>query len=491
MSSKHNKQLSLEWKPDRASKVSLVKQIVGYVKHQVLKGDWLCGDILPPQRTLAKTFEVNRSTVVAALTELSLEGVIESTVGKGTVIANNSWSFLFSSPTPDWGNYIDQGFHKSNLPTIQAINEYEFIEDIIRLSTGEISSSLMPHEAFSTVLSKLAKNPKPYCYMEPLGLYDLRLALCNYLKYLGLDITPKEILIVSGSLQALQLISLSLLGNESKVFVESHSYAKSLNVFDFSGVEMHAVPVDKNGAIPWMINTSSIDGPSILYTIPTFHNPTGITMNLNRRQEVLDWCKNHNFPIIEDDAYGELYFDTPPPAPIKTLDDSGNVLYLGSVSKSIAPGFRIGWIVGPESIIERLGDIKMQTDYGASTLSQWFMTYFINDGHYENHLTVLRQTLKERCQLMLRILEDHFSDIASWNTPAGGFYIWLKFKQPISTKKLFDRALGEKVLINPGYIYGFNENYYVRLSYCYESADTMEKGLRALSVIAHQLMEEL
>lgn len=487
----NKKTIIIDWQPDKEATLSLVKQITAYIKNKIRKGDWICGDKLPSQRELSRLFHVNRSTIVNALSELSAEGIIESTVGKGTVIANNTWSFLFSSETPNWSSYIEKGMHKSNLPTIQAINKYEFSDDIIRLSTGEISTSLMPHDMISQVLITLAKEQKTYSYLEPLGLYELRLALCHYLKRYGLSVSPKEILIVSGSLQALQLISLSLLGNASKVFVEDHSYAKSLNVFDFSGVQMVSVPTDQNGAIPWLIDNKVMDGPSILYTIPTFHNPTGITMNLERRQELLEWCKNNNFPIIEDNAYGELYFDRLPPASIKSLDDSGNVLHLGSISKSLAPGFRLGWIIGPQPIIERLGDIKMQTDYGANSISQWLLTRLLEEGFYETHLTKLRSELQERCKYLLELLEENFSDIASWNEPEGGFYIWVKFHKAISTRRLFDLALKENLLINPGYIYGFHENYYVRLSYCYASKEDMADGVKKLSHIAKALLLEL
>lgn len=483
------KTISIDWQPDRQSKLSLVDQIVGYVKNRVYKGDWLCGDVLPPQRKLAKLFNVNRSTIVSALSELSSLGIIESQVGKGTIIANNSWSFLFANSTPDWKHYIEHGIHKSNIPTIQAINKYEFIDTIIRLSTGEVSSELMPHDAISKVLLHLGNLNIPFNYLEPLGLYELRVELCKHLKRYDLDIKPSEILIVSGSLQALQLISVSLLGGSSTVFVEENSYMKSLKVFEFSGTQMQSIPIDKDGPIPWMIDEKKLKkGNSILYTIPTFHNPTGLTMGSSRRSELLKWCKKNQLPIIEDDAYRELYFGNKPPNPIKSIDDSGNVLYLGTVSKSLAPGLRVGWIVGPESIVNRLGDIKMQTDYGASSVSQWMLTLLLRENLYQEHLLSLRSKLKKRSQYMLHLLETYFYDIATWNIPNGGFYIWLKLNKSISIEKLFEAALKENILINPGYIYGSKKNPYIRLSYSYASTEEMETGIKSLSQIIRKMI---
>lgn len=484
-----NRTITIDWKPDKKTKVSLANQIVAYFKARVYKGDWVCGDILPSQRTLAEIFEVNRSTIVEALSELASLGILEAKTGKGTRIANNSWSFLVSAPSPDWSNYLTHGFHKPNIPTIQAINKFEFNDSIIRLSTGEISPTLMNHEAFSKALINMAEHEISYNYLEPLGLYELRVELCNYLKKYNLYIKPSEILIVSGSLQALQLISISLLGGDSTVYIEENSYIKSLRVFEFPGIQIKPIPMDSDGIVPWTINESSLPKiNSLLYTIPTFHNPTGTTMGEVRRSELLKWCKKNRLPIIEDDAYRELYFDAPPPYPIKSFDYSGNVLYLGSVSKSLAPGLRIGWVIGPESIIERLGDIKMQTDYGASSVSQWLLTYLLKNNLYENHIENLRIQLKDRSQHMIRILEKYFSDLATWNTPEGGFYIWLKLKKQVATEKLFNKALKQDILINPGYIYGLKMNNCIRLSYSYASGEEMEKGLKLLAEIIRGMM---
>ncbi|MDM8534606.1 PLP-dependent aminotransferase family protein [Clostridiaceae bacterium HSG29] len=479
----------IDWKPDRNSSESLVYQIIQYIKHKIHKGDWLIGDTLPSQRQMAERFNVNRSTIVSAISELNAYGILESLVGKGTFVANNSWSFFIVNDSLNWRQYIDHSFHKANLPTIQMINKYEFDDSIIRLSTGEVSSDLMPYDAFSVVYGKMAQERVPLNYIEPLGLEELRIELCKNFKKWNINISPKEILIVSGSLQALQLIALGLLGRGSRVLVESYSYIKSLQVFEFSGIHMEQVITDNNGPIPWMIKSDSLkENSSILYTIPTFHNPTGRTMNQQRRLELLDWCKKNRLPIIEDDAYRELYFDKKPPLPIKSFDDSGNVLYLGTFSKSLAPGMRIGWIVGSEAIIERLGDIKMQTDYGASSVSQWMMTYMLSTGLYETHLKKLRTLLKLRCETVLKCLKNYFSDIASWNNPSGGFYIWLKLNGIIPTEKLFSKLLEENVLINPGYIYTHKNSSYIRLSYSYASMKDMEKGLIILSKVIRSMI---
>ncbi|AOT69292.1 aminotransferase-like domain-containing protein [Geosporobacter ferrireducens] len=488
MKTKSSGTVIIDWKPDKGSDITLTKQIIGYLKGRIAKGDWLVGQKLPSQRKLAQLFDVNRSTIAESLSELSALGIVDSSFGKGTTIINNTWSLIFAGSTPDWNNYIEHGIHRPNNPTIQAINKFEFFEPITRLGTGEMSPDEFPCDLMASVLKRVSDLNISYNYLEPLGLYELRAGLCKYLKKFNLSVEPSQVLIVSGSLQALQLISLSILGPNSVVLVEEPSYIKSLRVFDFSGITMKNVPMDKDGIQPWMIDDTILKkGMSILYTIPTFHNPTGITMSENRRSELLRWCRLNQLPIIEDDVYRELYFDDPPPFPIKSIDTSGNVLYLGSVSKSLAPGFRIGWIIGPESIVERLGDIKMQTDYGSSSLSQWIMTEWFASGLYEVHIQKFRKQLKKRCFFMLRLLDMYFSDIATWNIPKGGFYIWLKINKSIPIEKVFHHALKDNILINPGDIYSFKKNNCIRLSYSYASNQDMEDGLIKLSNIIRKM----
>lgn len=481
--------ISLKWQPDKKLKMSLSKQIISYIKKQILNGDWLIGQKLPSQREMSRLLGVNRSTVVEAYSELIALGIIESNYGKGTVIINNTWSLMFSNLSPKWNDYIESGIHKENLPTIQVINKLEYKEGIIRLSTGEMSPSLFPHDMMKEVLNRIPSRALSLNYIEPLGLEELRIVICERMKKIGIDLKPTQILIVSGSLQALHLISMSILKPSSTMFLEEHSYLKSLSGFESNGLKMRGIPMDDFGIIPWLINLEKDEiENSILYTIPTFHNPTGITMNEERRHELIKWCQRYKLPVIEDDVYRELWFDKEPPPPLKALDTTGNVLYLGSVSKSLAPGLRIGWVAGPEPVMERLGDIKMQTDYGSSSLSQWALAEWMQSGLYDEHLKVFRKELMVRRDFVIKILETNYSDIATWKKPTGGYYIWLKLEAAIATEKLFDLAIKENLLINPGSMYSFKKNTYIRISYSYASLPDLEKGLVRLSELIRNIL---
>jgi Transcriptional regulators containing a DNA-binding HTH domain and an aminotransferase domain (MocR family) and their eukaryotic orthologs len=159
------------------------------------------------------------------------------------------------------------------------------------------------------------------------------------------------------------------------------------------------------------------------------------------------------------------------------------VIYLGTVSKTLAPGLRIGWVVAPKPIVQRLSDVKMQIDYGASSLSQWTLTEFLNSGMYDKYLEKLKNELKNRRDKALKSLEKYFSELASWDRPTGGFYIWLTFNKNIKIERLFEAAIKEKILLNPGDIYDFKENHSLRLSFAYVDSDEFDKAVHILSQI--------
>lgn len=474
--------VSINWRPDKTDKLPVYRQIVNYISSKISRGDWIIGGRIPPQRELSQLFGVNRSTIVQALEELKAQGLIEGNFGQGTRIVNNTWSLLVSAPPPNWRKYITASIYKSNLSAIQVINKQEFAPGIIRLSTGEIAPELFPHAMMKKILRRIPEKVHSLNYLEPLGLLELRKIISAYLEQFDIRIPPSCLLITSGSLQALQLISIGMLQPGSTVFTEIPSYLKSLHVFQSSGMHLAGIPMDSRGLIPWRLDRQKAAGPTaLLYTIPTFHNPTGRLMPEERRAELIEWCKNNRLPIIEDDVYRELWIDGPPPAPLKARDKNGIVLYLGSASKSLAPGLRIGWLAGPEPVVERLADVKMQVDYGASSLSQWALAEWIDSGLYAEHLLSLRKNLKNRRDLVLGILEKRYKEIASWNIPTGGYYIWLQLAKDLSTEKLFHKALKEKILIHPGSLYDFSKNSHIRLSYSYASPEALEKGLDKLA----------
>lgn len=482
--------VQINWKPDKTAATPLYMQIKDYIQTKIENGEWTVGTRIPSQRQLAEIFEVNRSTIVLAFDELMADGLIEGKSGKGTKVKNNLWSLFSSTPPTDWNSIIKKGIHQPNLPTIQDIHKVEPLSNIIRLGTGEPSPEMFPQEMMAEILHRLPSKIQSLGYLEEKGLLPLREQLSIYLKSFGIEASPSSILIVSGALQALQLISLGLLKRGSTIFLERPSYLTSLNQFQSAGIQLHSLPVDSAGFdTQYIKQNKKREDASLIYTNPTFHNPTGYVMSLENRKKLLQICENIQLPIIEDDVYRELWLDTKPPQPIKAMDKNGTVLYLGSFSKALSPGLRIGWVVGPEPVIDRLADIKMQTDYGASSLSQWAAEEWLSSGLYGLHLEQMRTSLRIRRDATLKVLEEKFTGIAEWQKPSGGFYIWLRLPSTVSLRELFDITLKEGILLNPGTLYDPNALHHLRLSYAYASLEQLVNGLEKLAEVIRKLMK--
>lgn len=476
----------IDWKPNRDLDIPIQVQIIEYIKEKIKNGEWTIGTKLPSQRKLAELFDVNRSTIVSALGELAADGLLETKTGSGTTVSNTTWNLL-AAPSPDWQNYVQSGMYEPNFKLIQAINLAEADPSVIRLGTGELAPELLPSEEITSLLH--STDTIPLGYSEPKGSYALRLQLSRYLQCRDIHVSPAAILITSGSLQALQLIAGGLLAKGSTILYESPSYIQSVPVFQSAGTNIFGLvkkEIDITQQIRQYMRTSDA---ALFYANPTFHNPTGRLWNQAERQRLLLTCQQLSLPIIEDDAYYDLWLDAPPPPPLKALDTQGNVLYTGSFSKAVSPGIRIGWVAGPEPVIDRLADSKMQTDYGASSLSQYVAERWLATGIHLQATEKIRDALRKRRDAVLQLLQDHFKEIASWNKPQGGFYIWLRLHQSVPIHTFFERALQQGILLNPGQIYDRNDSHHLRISYSYASIDQLEYSLKQLASLIRSIQK--
>ena len=496
--------LDINWEPDRSSGEPITEQIVGFMCARISSGDWPIGSRLPSQRVLAERFGVNRSTIIAAIEELSDYGIVEGRHGAGTRIASNTWSLMLPG-APDWADYVSSGFFKANNDTIQTINRLEFDRSKTRLGTGELDPRLFPRDMWRRVAGEAAAEISSLGYPPPEGLDVLREAIAAHMEAWGISCTPGQVLVSSGALQALQMISVSLLSAGSTVYAEAPSYIKSLQVFQSAGMHLEGVPMDDDGlnvqalrgllaegeldtGRPAPLNARNRKGNAILYTIPTNHNPTGVTMSDKRRHELVELSVDSRLPIIEDGAYRDLYFEDDAPLPsLKALDETGMVITLGSASKSLAPGLRIGWLVAAEPIVQRLADVKMQMDYGASVLSQWTFARFLTNGMYDEYVAGLKRELRHRRDRALVTLQEKMDGLAHWNVPSGGFYIWMTFDRPIRMNRLFQLAAERGVLLNPGDIYDFAADNSLRLSYSYTAPEEFADAVDVLAAVAREL----
>ncbi|KOO44212.1 PLP-dependent aminotransferase family protein [Priestia koreensis] len=469
------------------TKTPKYQQIILYLKEKIANGEWPIGTKIPSQRVLAKQFDVNRSTVITALEELMADGLIEGQIGKGTVVINNTWTLLATNSTPNWDSRVKSGVHKPSQKMVQEINDKETDGTLIQLSKGELSPQLFPLNKMKQVMNEVTESITAFGYEEPKGYLPLREAVVEYVKEADIHVSADSVLIVSGALQALQLISVGILEKSSTVLLEKPSYLYSLRVFQSSGMRLKGVKMDKEGICLDAVERSEREA-RILYTNPSFHNPTGTLMTSDRRRGLLDLCEKKQLPVIEDDIYRELWLGEHCPKPLKSMDRHGHVLYVGSLSKTLSPGLRIGWVIGPEAVIERLADIKMQMDYGSSSLSQRVAAEWLSSGLYYRHVAEVRKELKKRRDFVVHLVNQYLNNMVTYEIPHGGLFLWLKINGIISMNDLYRKMLANGIVLNPGQMYG-EDTSCIRLSYAYATVEELESGIQCLAEVMKSLMK--
>ena len=469
-----------EFNLDLDSNIPRYLQIYNYIKMRIFSGHLPIGAKLPTQKELAAQFGVNRSTIVSAYEMLIADDLAESNGKAGTFVINNAFSLNAPKP-PNWNAYIHGGSYYPNKSTVHLINNNEHRHDIFPLTRPELSNDLFMPEMMHSLNERFTLAPGDIGYENPYGDPHLRENLCAYYNDLGMNISPDQVLIVSGALQALYLISVGILFKGSPVMTEACSYIYSVNVFQSAGMRLFGIPSDDNGPdLKGIEKTLSQTRASILYSIPNFNNPTGSLMSEECKEQLYQFCQSRKLPVIEDDTYRELYFTDHRPSPLKAYDNNELVLMVGSCSKVLFPGFRLGWVIGVKPVIDRLADIKTQVDLGTSSVSQKMMNYLLESGYYQRHLQFARSGLKRKRDFVLQILNRDFRGLCQWSIPKGGVYFWLELPQNISVSKLFHRALKAGVLFCPGYMYSSHPNNCLRISFSYLNEEKLEKSLDIL-----------
>ncbi|SCU37051.1 GntR family transcriptional regulator [Staphylococcus xylosus] len=373
--------------------------------------------------------------------------------------------------------------------TVQLINKLETHNEYIHINKGELGDEILPHKELKKAMNSVSDyiGDLSFGYNNGHGYIKLRELIAKRLEKQNINVSSENILITSGALHAIQLLSISFLSQNTIIFRNTPSYVDSTNVFDI--LNMRSININYNllKQSKSILNSYSNAYNKALYIESTFNNPTGDILSTKVREQILNYSYLYNTPIIEDDIYRDIWFENEPNAPIKSLDKNGNVIYISSFSKTIAPAMRIGWIAASEKVVEQLGDIRMQIDYGYSILSQMVVYEMLRSGDYDEHTKNVRYELQNKRDFMLNILNSDFSSIATWNVPEGSFFVWITFKDSINIKKLFvELADKEHILINPGYIYGSTQNT-IRLSFSYESNENIKYALNKLREYINQI----
>jgi DNA-binding transcriptional MocR family regulator len=369
--------------------------------------------------------------------------------------------------------------------------------EIVSLAGGMPNLSAIPMDMMAGIVEKLIREDgqEALQYGSGQGHPQLREQICDVMALEGIKANPDDVLVTTGSQQALDLISRIFIDPGDVVLVEAPSYVGALGTFAQYEASVVHIEMDQNGLIPealrQAIKTLRYQGRRIkfLYLIPNYQNPAGVLLPADRRSEILDICRSEKIFIVEDNPYGLLGFDRPSPNAMRA-EDSENVIYLGSFSKTIVPGFRIGWALVPQSLKEKLVIASESSILCPSNFSQMAIASYLANQPWREQIASFCALYKVRRDAMLSALDAYFPKAATWTKPAGGFYVWVTLPPEIDTKAMVPRAIAAKVAYVPGTAFfadGFG-SWSLRLSYCYPTPERITQGVMALSKVVEQEM---
>ncbi|MDT8975348.1 PLP-dependent aminotransferase family protein [Paenibacillus sp. chi10] len=474
------------WQPDRSSNQPLYQQIAAYIERSIYNGEFPPGSVLPSERKFAEQIHVNRSTIVQAYEELRAAGIIESMVGSGTRVSKSKWG-ADSQQTPDWHQYLDSCKLVQPDPVYAELirSALDSGSNCIDFSSGELSPDLSPNEEMRMLLSEHLLH-EDMSYDDPQGYVPLREVLSTTLhQYRGFRTTESSILVTSGSHQSLYLITRRLLQPGDAIAIEDPSYYYSLPMFHSAGLRLFRLPVDEKGICPeGILSLYREHNIRMIFVNPNYHNPTGRVLDPSRREQLLEICGNLGIPIVEDDPFSLTSFTGNPPPTLKSIDTNNTVIYIGSLSKVVASGLRIGWMVAPQSVITRLAAERQQIDFGMSVLPQRIAARLLSETYFDSHLVRLRQELLKKRNLLIDALQRELPGEVAYSLPQGGLHLWCKVRTPVHDAKLLEESIKRGVLYNPGTVYG-SEPGYVRFTYARPHEDEIGLGIARFAQAIH------
>ncbi|MDN4038436.1 PLP-dependent aminotransferase family protein [Massilia sp. YIM B02443] len=354
--------------------------------------------------------------------------------------------------------------------------------EIISFAGGLPSPATFPVErmkaAYEKVLSETGKVALQYGPTD--GYAPLREWIANSLSTEGSTILPEQILMTSGSQQALDLLGKVLIDEGSRVLVETPSYLGALQAFSVYRPEFKSVDTDEHGLVPSSLEGVA-QGARLLYSLPNFQNPTGRTLSLERRRELVETCARLGVPLIEDDPYGALSYKGEPMPKMVAMNPDG-VIYMGSFSKVLTPGIRLGYVCAPLPLVRRLELAKQAADLHTAQITQMVVHEVVKDGFLDQHIPTIRKLYSEQCQVMLDAIKEHFPAGVSWTQPEGGMFIWVTLPPQVDAMKLLEQSLAARVAFVPGAPFYANDpaTNTLRLSFVTVPPERIREGIAVL-----------
>lgn len=368
---------------------------------------------------------------------------------------------------------------------------------VISFAGGLPSPDAFPLQRFEKACHKVIAEQSAHSlqYGRTEGYEPLREWISANMSRYGVHTKLDNVMITSGAQQALDLIGKLFIDRSDRVLVEAPTYLGALQAFNAYGAEYLSVPIDSDGIRTDLVEEPLRSNPKFMYLLPNFQNPAGTTLSEGRRHELVLLADKYGVPIIEDDPYGQLRYEGEHIPPLIVIDrenlrrDSGyatgNVVYLGTFSKTIAPGLRLGWIVAPPDVIAKLVQLKQSTDLHTSTFTQHVAYEVVRDGFLEQHVKFVRALYRERRDLMLAALKEFFPPEVKWTRPQGGLFLWVTLPQSLDSHKILEAAVAQNVAFVPGnsfYAAPGKVDQHMRLNFSNATPELIREGIRRLAM---------
>ena len=478
---------------DPEGEVPLYRQIALAIAGRIRAGVLPPGFRLPPTRRLAEQLATHRNTVVRAFEELSADGWITSSVGRGSFVADRSaWLSPPAStdvtptaglPELPWSLLLSRAAESEPLARLERLTRSGGQGDTINLTRMQPSDELLPDAALRRCMDHVFRTlgPEALGYAPRQGLPRLRRLISEDLARAGVPADPEDILVTTGSQQAIDLIARALVNPGDTFLTEARTYSGALHVFAAAGARVVGVPGDDDGPDLAALDALARPRPKGLYAMPNGRNPTGTTMSLARREALVAWSRRAGVPLVEDDYGADLALDdAPTPPALRALDP--NVFYVGTFSKKLIPALRVGFVVCPPSLTATLVSLKHAMDLGTSALLQHALAEFLDRGYLRGHLRAIIPAYRERRDALEAALAEHLPRGLTWNQPRRGLVLWLPLPVGLDPEEVFEEARRFGVMVSPSTLYATAAPAQpgLRLSFCSEPPDRLAEGARRL-----------
>ena len=478
---------------DKDSKVPVYRQIVDYFSRAIVSGSLQVDTRLPSIRGLAHDLGVSKITVENAYAHLEAEGLVGSRVGSGTFVlpVYDRTGEKEKSREPSWPVWQQGPLARAK----RSLQDSMFREaglglgpdDPVYFSGGIGDPDLFPVKEFGRVMQRVIRRDgvEGLSYGEPNGHLPLRRTISQVMASIGIQLKPENILVTTGSQQALNLVVQALLRSGDSVIVEEPTYNGILDLFEALNIRPIGIEIDDQGmCVDNLEQLLQTYHPKLIYTIPNFQNPSGVNMSGHRRRMLIELARRYNVPVLEDDYVGDLRYEGCAQPALKSLDPGGNVIYVSTFSKMLMPDLRVGFLATEGPVYNTLVNLKCLNDLATSNLTQRSLNAYLSVGSYHSHLRKTVRIYKKRRDIMLEALQHHMKSGLKYAVPKGGLFVWIELEKPIPLRKLIRKSLEEGVGFAPGngfFISKGETEQYLRLNFAYQTEEAIWKGVARLS----------